>query len=104
MDRLIAVEKPPTVSIAINFETDSAEIKGTHNTSQLDQLGKALQSEKLKKRIFSIEGHTDSRGDTSYNLKLSQRRSQSVVDYLVTKFGVGKENLNANGQGEFFLQ
>jgi len=103
MDRLIAVEAAPTVAITIHFDTDSSEIKGGHNIEQLTQLGMALQSDQLKKRVFSIEGHTDKRGSTAHNMKLSQARSQAVVEYLKKEFGVGDENLDANGQGEFFL-
>lgn len=46
-----------------------------------------------------ISGHTDSKGSDDYNLSLSQRRCQSVVDYLVQK-GIAKERLVAKGYGE----
>lgn len=103
MNRLISIEDPPTVAITIHFETDSSEIKGRHNIEQLKQLGIALQSQQLARRIFSVEGHTDKRGTSAYNLKLSQRRSKAVVDYLKAQFEAGEEQLDANGQGEFFL-
>lgn len=103
MNRLISIEEPPTVAITIHFDTDSAEIKGSHNITQLEQLGLALQSPDLAGRIFSIEGHTDKRGESAYNLKLSQRRSIAVVDYLADNFGIAREQLESNGQGEYFL-
>jgi outer membrane protein OmpA-like peptidoglycan-associated protein len=46
-----------------------------------------------------VEGHTDSQGDAAYNLALSQRRAQAVVDYLVGK-GVDGARLDAQGYGE----
>ena len=46
-----------------------------------------------------MAGHTDSDGDDSYNKDLSQRRAQSVVDYLVGH-GVDAANLIAQGFGE----
>ena len=46
-----------------------------------------------------IGSHTDSRGSDAYNLKLSQARAQSVVDYLITK-GIETERLIAKGYGE----
>ncbi|XCF05582.1 OmpA family protein [Tamlana crocina] len=46
-----------------------------------------------------IESHTDSRGRDAYNLKLSQRRAQSTMQWLYNK-GVGKERLSAKGYGE----
>jgi outer membrane protein OmpA-like peptidoglycan-associated protein len=38
-----------------------------------------------------VEGNTDSVGTDDYNLKLSERRAQSVVSYLIQK-GVDKNN------------
>lgn len=46
-----------------------------------------------------IGSHTDSRGSDAYNLKLSQARAQSVVDYLISK-GIEKERLIPKGYGE----
>jgi OmpA-OmpF porin, OOP family len=48
---------------------------------------------------IEIEGHTDSVGPDDRNLKLSQDRSQSVVDYIVSK-GISKDRLTAKGFGE----
>ncbi|MCS6935786.1 MAG: OmpA family protein [Chitinophagales bacterium] len=49
--------------------------------------------------IIEIGSHTDSRGSDSYNMKLSQARAQSVVDYLVAK-GIPADRLLAKGYGE----
>lgn len=46
-----------------------------------------------------IASHTDSRGNAAANKDLSQRRAQSVVDYLVSK-GINRNRLIANGYGE----
>jgi len=46
-----------------------------------------------------LSAHTDARGAASQNQKLSQKRAQSCVDYLVKK-GVPKENIVAKGYGE----
>lgn len=48
---------------------------------------------------IEIGSHTDSRGSDSYNLDLSQRRAQSVVDYFISK-GIPKDQLQAKGYGE----
>ncbi|MBK8657848.1 MAG: OmpA family protein [Bacteroidetes bacterium] len=48
---------------------------------------------------IEIGSHTDSRGSDAYNLKLSQARAQSVVDYLISK-KVSNETLQAKGYGE----
>lgn len=46
-----------------------------------------------------ISSHTDSRKEDDYNLWLSQKRADSVVEYLVQK-GIAKERLVAKGYGE----
>ena len=48
---------------------------------------------------LEIAGHTDSVGDSSVNLKLSQRRADAVRRYLVQR-GVDAENIQAKGYGE----
>ena len=52
-----------------------------------------------KDLIIEIGSHTDSRGSDAYNIKLSQARAQSVVDYLIEK-GIVKDRLIAVGYGE----
>ncbi len=47
---------------------------------------------------FDVEGHTDSVGSAKFNLKLSQKRAEAVVEYLKAH-GV-KSTLNAKGYGE----
>jgi OmpA-OmpF porin, OOP family len=48
---------------------------------------------------IEIAGHTDSKGSDDYNLNLSQGRSQSVVDYIVSQ-GIDSFRLTAHGYGE----
>ena len=52
---------------------------------------------------IELNSHTDARGSASANQDLSQRRAQSVVDYLVSK-GISKNRLVANGFGETKLK
>ncbi len=52
---------------------------------------------------FYVEGHTDAAGGAEYNLKLSERRANSVVRYLVNK-GVKAENLKPIGLGKSDLK
>ncbi len=46
-----------------------------------------------------LGSHTDARGSDSYNENLSQRRSDSAVDYIVNK-GISKNRIIAKGYGE----
>ena len=45
-----------------------------------------------------VEGHTDSQGGAGYNQDLSQRRAQSVRDYLVTR-GIAADRVTSQGFG-----
>ena len=49
--------------------------------------------------VIEIGSHTDSRAPADYNLKLSQKRAQSCVDYLV-QHGIPKDRLTPVGYGE----
>ncbi|QQR98723.1 MAG: OmpA family protein [Sphingobacteriales bacterium] len=51
------------------------------------------------KTIVEIGSHTDARATTEYNNVLSQKRAQSVVDWLL-KRGISKDRLKAKGYGE----
>ncbi len=48
---------------------------------------------------IELMSHTDSRGTPADNLELSQKRAQSVVDYLISK-GIQPDRLRARGYGE----
>jgi peptidoglycan-associated lipoprotein len=48
---------------------------------------------------IELMAHTDCRGNDADNLVLSQKRAQSVVDYLVFK-GIQQDRLQAKGYGE----
>jgi outer membrane protein OmpA-like peptidoglycan-associated protein len=64
---------------------------------KLDQVAKALLD--VPARNLIVEGHTDSRGSTSYNQDLSQRRADAVRDYLVQR-GYPADRIQALGKGK----
>ena len=80
----------------VNFLYDSAELT-TNAMYILDGVAANLMAYPEKDDI-EVRGHTSSEGSNSHNMKLSQRRSQSVVDYLQMK-GV-TNRLTARGFGE----
>lgn len=53
-------------------------------------------------KVIEISSHTDSRGEDASNMDLSQRRAQSVVDYLISK-GINESRLISKGYGETLL-
>jgi outer membrane protein OmpA-like peptidoglycan-associated protein/Tol biopolymer transport system component len=80
----------------IFFDYNASTLRPTSNV-ELDKLFKLLN--KYPKLIVEVSGFTDSKGDDNYNLKLSQDRSESVVNYLVQK-GISKERMVAKGYGK----
>ncbi|MFT6342895.1 MAG: OOP family OmpA-OmpF porin [Glaciecola sp.] len=56
-------------------------------------------SRKVNDFKVALIGHADSRGDAGYNQKLSERRAQSVADYMVNK-GVKASAITVSGRGE----
>jgi len=80
----------------VNFEYDSAKL--TQNAMfVLDGVAQSLINYPLKDEL-EVHGHTSSEGSNAYNMKLSQKRSQSVANYLTSK-GVTNP-LHARGYGE----
>lgn len=80
----------------IYFELDSAMLK-SESTETLQQVLSVIKSKTSLNLV--IEGHTDSQGSDEYNLELSQKRAQAVIDWLV-KNGIDAGRLNAKGYGE----
>lgn len=89
----------PSIDLTVPFTFDSAELLPAA-TRVLDELGKALTHPTLASAHFRIEGHTDTVGSRSYNKALSERRADSVVEYLFQRFGVRPTRLQALGVGE----
>lgn len=63
----------------------------------LDKVAQALKGN--TGMALEIVSNTDSRGSDDYNLKLSKKRAQAAVDYLISK-GINKKQLSAIGNGE----
>lgn len=94
-----APAKAPSASVLITFVTNSAELAGQARSS-LDVVAQALQSQRLAGLKFAIEGHADPRGTPEHNLKLSQARAESVVNYLASHHRIDRDRLRAIGKGD----
>jgi outer membrane protein OmpA-like peptidoglycan-associated protein len=98
-DELYEAARPlPQTALEINFAFDSADLL-PDAIPRLDALGQALSRPNLQTNNIVISGHTDRKGTAEYNLKLSELRAASVVDYLVSKFSLERSNLTAIGYG-----
>jgi len=78
------------------FDLDKSTLKPGAMT-RLDRLAAFMNS--YPERSLLIEGHTDATGSDTYNLELSQRRADSVANFLVSK-GVTSTRLFARGYGK----
>jgi outer membrane protein OmpA-like peptidoglycan-associated protein len=80
----------------IFFDYDKATLR-PESYPELDRVVDLLkQNQNIK---IEISGHTDSKGSDEYNLKLSQARAKSVVDYIISK-GIDAKKIIAKGYGE----
>lgn len=86
------------LSLRVQFRLDSADLTAAA-MGDLDQVALAFNRPQLATSALTLEGHTDSSGDAGYNQRLSQRRADAVVAYLVAR-GVAPNRLRAVGYGE----
>ena len=80
----------------ILFDTGRATLK-TETVSVFVDIIKILNEYPTAK--FTVEGHTDSVGSEKLNQSLSEKRANSVRDFLI-KEGIGSDRLTAIGYGE----
>ncbi len=78
------------------FEYDSATLQASA-INQLQKLGTLIQ--RNPKATFTVEGYTDSFGTPEYNRDLSQRRADSVKQYLVEAMGISSAQIETHGYG-----
>ena len=83
--------------LRVTFLTGSAELTEA-GQREAQKFAAALGSPLLDGMRFAIEGHTDAVGNRAYNLDLSKRRAQAVVDYLVGK-GADRSRFDVVGYG-----
>ena len=80
----------------ITFPVDRFDIQPQFQ-STLDQVAQTLAS--YDQTYIDVLGHTDSTGSDAYNQSLSERRAQSVSDYLSAR-GVARARIGLRGYGE----
>jgi outer membrane protein OmpA-like peptidoglycan-associated protein len=88
---------PKPFDLMVNFEFDSDRLT-TAAKENLGQFADALHDPQLKNQKFAIDGFTDATGAEVYNLHLSERRAEAVVNFLAQR-GVQRAGLVAKGFG-----
>jgi outer membrane protein OmpA-like peptidoglycan-associated protein len=82
----------------VHFEFNKATLT-PGDKQQLDMVATKLKTEATNVQLH-VSGHTDSVGSDAYNQKLSQKRAQSVTDYLVSA-GIPRSSfVSVEGDGE----
>src|SRR5690606_23211649 len=90
-----AEEKEVEVLRNFYFDYDKADIR-PDAALELDKIAAFLNSDPSTR--IELSAHADSRGTQAYNMKLTQRRADSAVAYLVSK-GIAADRLEAKGYG-----
>ena len=93
----------PNIDLEINFDYNSAEIsKASLQAAQ--ELGKALSNPSLRGSTFVVAGHTDGIGGDAFNQDLSERRADTIKNYLMQKVGIDGSDLVTVGYGKTKLK
>jgi outer membrane protein OmpA-like peptidoglycan-associated protein len=96
--------KPNSSATFINldlilYDFDKWDLR-PESIKELDKVIAYMKTNDLK---LELSSHTDSRGIDTYNEWLSQQRSNSCVNYIISK-GISAERIIAKGYGEYKLK
>ena len=86
-----------TINLNVEFDYDKYDVKDKYR----DEIKKVADFMKeFPKTTAVIAGNTDSKGSNDYNQKLSERRANSVRQYIIKNFDIKASRLTAMGYGE----
>lgn len=80
----------------IYFEYNKSNITA-QGAAELDKLVQVMNE--YPNMVIDARSHTDSRGADNYNMRLSDRRAKSTVQYIISK-GIAKNRITGQGMGE----
>lgn len=92
---LASINKPQVVD-NIFYDFDKATLR-PESKQALDELAQVLRDN--PNVTIEMASHTDRKGSDEYNLNLSSRRAQSVIEYLIS-VGIASDRLQSQGYGE----
>jgi NitT/TauT family transport system substrate-binding protein len=107
VERIQDVIPPPSIgastqtpiaerAITVNFTVSSAALDASAR-QVIDEV--ALQPTAFSGAYIRVEGNTDNTGNADFNRKLSLRRAQAVVNYLVGKYNLPNNQFIVRGNG-----
>ncbi len=93
----VPVKEKVTIMLNVEFDTSKAIVKEKY----YDDIKRVADFMKeYPDATAVIEGHTDSVGNDASNKALSEKRANSVRQYIIDKFGIDGSRLTAEGYGE----
>ena len=95
--KMVGTEIQISLSGDVLFDFDKRDIRPEAKKTMY-KIAKVIKE--LQKKNILIEGHTDSQGSDSYNLKLSQKRADSVKAWFLEKRALNQVQLLTKGYGE----
>jgi outer membrane protein OmpA-like peptidoglycan-associated protein len=103
-EQKVTLDLEPSEVIITDTEVILKSIYFDFNKSNITEQG-ARELDKLvavmkqhSSMVILVKSHTDTKGSASYNLKLSEERAQSTVQYLISK-GISKDRVSGKGFG-----
>jgi OOP family OmpA-OmpF porin len=92
----LPVAEIASIKLNVHFAFDSSRVQEKY-FADISELADFLK--RFSDMHVDVEGHTDSVGTAAYNMALSQRRAQAVVDVLVNQYGIERSRLQPVGYG-----
>ena len=96
VDFILASINKPVVIDNIFYDFDKATLR-PESKNALDEMAQIMRDN--PNITIEMAAHTDRKGSDDYNIKLSHRRAQSVIDYLIS-VGISSDRLQAQGYGK----
>ena len=94
IEKIIVAEKIELNTIYFDFDKSNIKAEAAFELDKLVQI-----MNKYPEMTVSIESHTDSKGPSSYNQRLSERRAKTTSQYVISK-GIDSSRLSSGGKGE----
>ena len=94
IEKIIVAEKIELNTIYFDFDKSNIKAEAAFELDKLVQI-----MNKYPEMTVNIESHTDSKGPSSYNQRLSERRAKTTSQYVISK-GIDSSRLISTGKGE----
>ena len=99
IEKEVVVQQPMQqkwILVGVNFDFNKASLKSESYPVLFHAVQVLLMNPDMR---VEIQGHTDNIGSDDYNMKLGQKRAQTVKDYLVAR-GISADRLTTRSFGE----